>query len=254
MRPQWIEPPLHFDKPARDLLLLVDLSASMDTKDFTNASGETVTRLDAVKEVLDDFLTRRKGDRVGVVVFGNAPFVLVPFTDDLDLCRTLLAEMQVGMAGPRTAFGDAIGLGIDLFAKSTVPARTMIALTDGNDTGSSVPPDQAARIAHDDGIVIHTVAVGDPSAAGEEKLDEAALRDVAAATGGGFYRALDRTELAGVYRQLDAVETRKVDTVTFQPKRELFFVPLGAGLIVSMLGEALLLARRPHLRRRSAAA
>ncbi|MGO4781163.1 VWA domain-containing protein, partial [Lysobacter sp. 2RAB21] len=90
--------------------------------------------------MLDDFLSRRKGDRVGVVVFGDAPFVLVPFTTDLDLCRALLRDTVVGMAGPRTAFGDAIGLGIGLFDHSTVKAKTIIALTDGNDTASKVQP------------------------------------------------------------------------------------------------------------------
>ena len=142
--------------------------------------------------MLDDFLARRKGDRVGIVVFGSAPFVLVPFTTDLTLCRRMMAEMQAGMAGPRTAFGDAIGLGITLFANSAMKHKTMIALTDGNDTASQVPPAEAARIAHDRGITIDTVAIGDPAAVGEDKLDEAALRDVAQATGGGFYRAMDR--------------------------------------------------------------
>lgn len=238
MRPQWIEPPLHRDLPARDLLLLVDLSGSMDTQDFTNAAGTKVTRLAATKQVLDEFLSRRKGDRVGVVVFGNAAFTLVPFTTDLDLSRRLLQEMQVGMAGPRTALGDAIGLGVSLFSKSTVPARTIIALTDGNDTGSQVPPAEAARVARDHKITIHTVAVGDPAAAGEDKLDEAALKDVADVTGGGFYRALDRAQLADIYRRLDAVETRKVDTVSFQPRRELFWMPLLALVAISMLGQA----------------
>ncbi len=143
-RPQRIEPPLHRDQPTRDLLLLVDLSASMDTRDFTDASGQTVDRVAAVKSVLDEFLSRRKGDRVGIVVFGSAPFVLVPFTTDLALCRRMMAEMQAGMAGPRTAFGDAIGLGITLFANSAMKRKTMIALTDGNDTASQVPPAEAA--------------------------------------------------------------------------------------------------------------
>ena len=250
MRPQWIEPPVHHDRPARDLLLLVDLSGSMDTQDFTDASGEKVNRLTAVKQVLDDFLSRRKGDRVGVVVFGNAPFVLVPFTTDLDLCRKLVREMQVGMAGPRTVFGDAIGLGVTLFARSTVPARTMIALTDGNDTASSVPPADAARVARDHKIVIDTVAIGDPTAAGEDKLDEAALKDVANVTGGGFYRALDRAELADIYRRLDAIETRKIDTVSFSPKRELYWLPLLVMTLFSMLIEAgLLLAVAGPLRK-----
>lgn len=248
-RPQWIEPPLHRDLPTRDLLVLVDLSGSMDTKDFLDASGRTVDRLTAVKQVLDDFLSRRKGDRVGIVVFGDAPFALVPFTTDLDLCRAMLSGVSVGMAGPRTAFGDAIGLGIGLFAKSTVKAKTIIALTDGNDTLSKVPPAEAAGVAKDKGIVIHTVAVGDPQAAGEDKLDEAALKEVADRTGGGFYRALDRNQLADIYRRLDEVETRRIDTVSYRPRRDVFWMPLAAALALALLTQAIGLARR-HLRLR----
>jgi Ca-activated chloride channel family protein len=238
MAPQWIEPPLHRDKPTRDLLLLVDLSGSMQAKDFVNASGVLVERLTAVKEVLSDFLSRRKGDRVGIVVFGDAPFALVPFTADLELCRSLLADMEVGMAGPKTAFGDAIGLGIGLFDRSVVKTKTMIALTDGNDTGSKVPPREAAAIAKDKGIVIHTVAIGDPTAVGEDKLDEQALKDVSATTGGGFFRALDRKQLDEIYARLDAIETRKVDSVTFRPKRDLYWLPLAAALVLSMIAQA----------------
>jgi Ca-activated chloride channel homolog len=253
MRPQWIEPPLHHDRPARDLLLLVDLSGSMVTTDFTDTSGHKVDRLTAVKQVLDDFLSKRQGDRVGVVVFGDAPFTLVPFTTDLDLCRRLVQEMKVGMAGPRTAFGDAIGLGINLFAKSTVRTKTIIALTDGNDTASRVPPVEAALVARDKRIVIHAVAVGDPAAAGEDKLDEKALQDVAGTTGGGYYRAMDREQLADIYRRLDEIETRKVDTVTFRPKTDLFWVPLAAMTVLSMLAQAVRLVRLPRRRAPSVA-
>ncbi|WP_407529964.1 VWA domain-containing protein [Methylobacterium oryzisoli] len=254
MRPQWIEAPLHRDRPTRDLLLLVDLSGSMDTKDFTDASGRTVDRLTAVKSVLDDFLSRRRGDRAGIVVFGDAPFALVPFTTDLDLCRAMLRDTLVGMAGPRTALGDAIGLGIGLFDRSTVKARTIIALTDGNDTASQLPPAEAASIAKDKGIVIHTVAVGDPSTVGEDKLDETALKDVAAATGGGSFRALDRDGLARIYDRLDAIETRRIDTVTFRPRRDVYWVPLAAALFVSLLAQAvhlLLRGRSPSPEARS---
>ncbi|RDI57190.1 VWA domain-containing protein [Microvirga subterranea] len=253
MRPQWIEPPLHRDVPTRDMLLLVDLSASMDTKDFADAQGRTVDRLTALKQVLDDFVARRRGDRIGVVVFGDAPFTLVPFTTDLKLARQLVQDTAVGMAGPRTAFGDAIGLGISLFDRSTVTAKTMVALTDGNDTASKVPPGEAAGVARDRGIVIHTIAIGDPTAAGEEKLDEAALRDVAERTGGGFYRALDRDQLVGIYGRLDEIETRRIDTVSFRPKTDLYWVPLAAALLVGMAGSAAILIRsrrlRPLLRR-----
>jgi Ca-activated chloride channel family protein len=109
-RPQWLEQPIIKTVPMRDLLLAVDLSGSMGTQDFTNAAGQRVDRLSAVKEVLDDFLARHRGDRVGLLFFGSAAFVQAPFTEDLDACRTLLDEAQVRMAGPKTAFGDAIGL------------------------------------------------------------------------------------------------------------------------------------------------
>ncbi|MEP9375972.1 VWA domain-containing protein [Aquabacter sp. CN5-332] len=253
MRPQWIEPPIHHETPARDMLLLVDLSGSMDTQDFTDAAGQKVNRLAAVKEVLDGFLKRRTGDRVGVVVFGNAPFTLVPFTTDLGLARKLVEEMQVGMAGPRTVFGDAIGLGIMLFDASKAPAKTMIALTDGNDTASRVPPAEAARIAKDKGIVIHTIAIGDPVAAGEEKLDEQALKDVADATSGTFSRALDRAGLEDIYARLDAMEARKVETVTFRPRTDLFWVPLAALTLASLLFQAARLVRWPCRRAEAAA-
>ena len=150
-RPQWIEPPVTKELPTRDLLLLVDLSGSMQQEDFTDAEGKKVDRLTAVKEVLGEFLSRRKGDRIGLVVFGDAPFLQSPFSTDLNLSRQLLDETAIGMAGGRTAFGDAIGLGISLFEQSDAPAKTIIALTDGNDTKSQVPPVEAARIAHQRG-------------------------------------------------------------------------------------------------------
>lgn len=221
-RPQWLESPITKEQPTRDLLLLVDLSGSMQQQDFTDASGKKVDRLTAVKEVLGDFLTRRKGDRVGLVVFGNAPFLQTPFSTDLELSRKLLDETIVGMAGPRTAFGDAIGLGISLFDDSKVPAKTIIALTDGNDTASQVPPVEAARIAEQRGIRIHTVAIGDPTTIGEDKLDEATLRTTADTTGGKYFFAADRHALASIYDELDRIETRKVNVVSHRPRHDLF--------------------------------
>ncbi len=139
--------------PTRDLLLGVDLSGSMSTEDLTTKKGKKISRLDAVKEVLDSFLERRKGDRVGLIFFGSAPFIQVPFTEDLELCRELLAEAQVGMAGPKTAFGDTIGLAINMFKESTVKDKLLIVLTDGNDTASKVEPVKASQIASDNDIV-----------------------------------------------------------------------------------------------------
>lgn len=226
-RPQWLEPPVVQTVPTRDLLLAVDLSGSMETEDFVTAAGERVDRLSGVKQVLDEFLTRRDGDRVGLVVFGNSAFVQVPFTQDLDVARAMLHDLAPRMAGPKTAFGDAIGLAITLFERSDVAQRVLIALTDGNDTGSRVPPREAAAIAADRGIVIHTVAIGDPAAAGEEALDEATLKRVAEITGGGYYFAADGDQLEQIYAELDRLGTREVETISYRLVRELYHWPLG---------------------------
>ena len=234
-RPQWLEPPIVREIPTRDLLLLIDLSGSMETEDFVNATGQKVDRLTAVKEVLDEFVRRRKGDRVAMIVFGTGAFVQIPFTQDLDVCRELLEQTSPRMAGPKTALGDAIGLGITLFERSDVEEKVMIALTDGNDTGSRVPPAEAARIAADHEITIYTIAVGDPAAAGEAAIDEEALRDVAATTRGRFYRANDRADLAQIYTELDQIDTREVETISHRPRRDLFHWPLAIVMVMSLL-------------------
>ncbi len=151
-----------------------------------------------------------------------------------ELSRRLLDETAIGMAGARTAFGDAIGLGLILFEHSDAPAKTIIALTDGNDSASQVPPIEAARVARERGITIHTVAIGDPTTVGEEKLDQETLRAVAQTSGGGYFYAADRAQLAGIYAELDRIETRKVDVVSYRPRRDLFFWPLLAALLLSL--------------------
>ena len=234
-RPQWIEPPLTKNLPTRDLLLLVDLSSSMSEEDFTNAAGNKVDRLMAVKEVVGDFLEHREGDRVGLVVFGDAPFLQAPFSTDLGLSRRLLDETAIGMAGPRTAFGDAIGLGVGLFDQSDAPAKTIIALTDGNDTKSQVPPVEAARVAAQRDIRIHTVAIGDPLTVGEEKLDEAVLRQVAEVAGGKYFFAADREGLAGIYAELDRLETREIKVISHRPRKDIFYWPLLVVLLLSLV-------------------
>jgi len=248
-RPQWIEPPITKTLPVRDLLLAVDLSGSMDTKDFTNAKGEKIQRLAAVKEVLDSFLSRQKDERLGLIFFGTAPFVQAPFTEDIDVCRELLNEAQVNMAGPQTAFGDAIGLAINVFDRSDAPERVLIALTDGNDTSSKVPPIKAAEIAKDEGIVVYTVAVGDPRAVGEDALDEQTLKSVASITGGLYSFAADRDQLDAVYQRLDALQSHKAQAKSYRPRRDVYDWPLGAGLILTFLYHAFMLLQAGISRR-----
>jgi Ca-activated chloride channel family protein len=246
-RPQILEAPIYKNVSVRDILLLVDLSGSMETEDFTNRDGEKADRLTAVKEVLDDFLTQREGDRVGLVVFGNAAFVQVPFTRDIETARLLLQELQPRMAGPKTAFGDSIGLGITLFENSNAKQRAMIALTDGNDTGSRIPPTEAATIAAEHEITIHVVAVGDPEAAGEEKLDIDGMEEVARKTDGQFYTADNRKELAGIYEELNRLEEREMETISHRPRRELFPWPVGAVLLISLISYTVPFVRRREL-------
>jgi Ca-activated chloride channel family protein len=239
-RPQWLEDPITRILPSRDLLLAVDLSGSMEHEDFTDDSGAVVTRLTAVKQVLDDFLSRREGDRVGLIFFGSAAFVQAPFTDDLALCRKLLDDARVRMAGPKTVIGDAIGLALTMFEESEVEDRVLILLTDGNDTFSQIPPEKAAGIAADREVTIFTVAVGDPTAVGEEALDEESLEKIAEVTGGAFYRATDRTALDSVCRALDQFDTKELATESYRPVRDLFQWPLGAVLLFVLGGQLLM--------------
>ena len=248
MRPQWVGPPLHLIVPTRDMMLIVDLSGSMETEDFTAQDGSKVSRLTAVKDVVGDFLLRRQGDRVGLIVFGNAPFIQVPFTQDLDAARLLLEQTEPRMAGPKTALGDSIGLAIRMFEESEVSERVIIALTDGNDTGSRIEPLKAASIAADEGITIHTVAVGDPTAAGEEKLDEATLRQMAEVTRGKFFRASDREELAGIYAELDRIEPQELETQSHRPRRDLYHYALAAAFLCSLLALTRMPARKEAAR------
>jgi Ca-activated chloride channel family protein len=148
-RPEWVEDPIEKIQSARDIMLALDLSQSMEARDFVDSTGQRINRLEAVKQVVDDFIKRREGDRIGLIVYGAGAYPQAPFTLDHESVRILLDETQVGMAGPRTVIGDAIGLSIKLFEASEVEDRVLILLTDGNDTGSTMPPEKAADIAAD---------------------------------------------------------------------------------------------------------
>jgi Ca-activated chloride channel family protein len=229
-RPVYVEPPIEKIESARDLLLAVDLSGSMETRDMQDANGQPIARLDAVKGVMDDFIGRREGDRIALMFFGTAPYLQVGFTLDHDVVRTLLAEAEVAMTGPQTMLGDAIGLGIKTFENSTAQERVLVLLTDGNDTGSKVPPEKAAELAANEGLTVHTIGFGDPTASGEALFDAAALGAIAEATGGVSFLANDREALEAVYRQLDELEPQSFETLSYRPSRPLFHWPLGAAL------------------------
>lgn len=248
-RPQFVEPPVVNVQPARDLLLALDLSQSMDTPDFAAPDGTRVARVQAVRRVVSDFVARRKDDRIGLVVFGDGAYPLVPFTMDHALVRTMIADMLPGMAGPSTALGDAIGLGIRLFEDSKAPQKVMIVLTDGNDTASRMPPARAAEIARDRGVTVHTIGIGDPAATGEDKLDLGTLQHIAATTGGRYDFGGDQAALEAIYATIDRLTPRAQQTQSWRPRRELFVMPLGAAVAI-VLGYQLAMALYVTIRRR----
>ncbi|MCC9005659.1 vWA domain-containing protein [Pseudomonas putida] len=238
-RPVLVEKPIEREQPIRDMLLAIDISQSMQATDFTDANGRQMDRLSAVKEVVRDFIARRKQDRIGLIVFGTGAYPQSPLTLDHASLSLLLDEVGVGMAGPNTAIGDALGLGIKLLDQAKEQEKVMVLLSDGNDTGSAITPAHAAALASERGIVVHTIGIGDPQASGEDKVDLQALERIARTTGGRFFRADDRGALAQVYATLDRITPHRVKTFSHQPKRDLFWWPLGAALLLLAVGHSL---------------
>ncbi len=234
-KPEWVGEPIVQNKSARDLMIAVDLSGSMETLDFVDENGQPQGRLDGVKAILADFAKNRDGDRLGLILFGTAPYLQVPFTADLDVFVELLGESAVGMAGSRTNFGDAIGLAIKLFKKSSVKDRVLIVLTDGNDTGSKVPPIEAARIARAFNIKIHTIAIGLPEGDEQTALDVDTLQAVAQVNGGQFFRAESQSDLIQAHEEISRLEPRKYETIAYSPKSQLFYYPLGLVALLYMI-------------------
>ncbi len=231
-RPQFIEPPIQKIQPGRDLMLALDISQSMETPDFRTPDGKRMRRVDAVKQVVSEFIRKRKNDRIGLIVFGQAAYPVAPFTLDHDACLKILGQIDAGMAGPQTMIGDAIGLAIKQFHASEAKQRVLILLTDGNDTGSRMPPRKAAEIASQNNITIHVVGLGDPRATGEDKVDYNALNDIAKATGGQVFHGENRAELGKAYDTLDKITPQNFKALSYQPRRELYMYPLGAAVLL----------------------
>lgn len=229
--PFYLGEPIERTRSARDLLFAVDLSQSMETKDFTADDNEiAMSRLQAVKKVLHNFVAAREHDRLGLILFADGAYLQAPFTEDHNAWLTLLNEADIGMAGQSTRFGDAIGLAIRVFDNSETDNRVLIVLTDGNDTGSLVPPVDAAKVAAHENIRIYTVAIGDPETSGEQALDVDVLQRIAELTEGGYYQALDNEGLFEVSKTIAAMEPEMFESLSFRPRIELVFYPV-AGLL-----------------------
>ncbi|MFC6688895.1 VWA domain-containing protein [Jhaorihella thermophila] len=242
--PQRLGDPVEKVRSARDVVLAIDISGSMDTVDFATPEGDLQQRLAAVKQVVRDFVAQRDGDRVALIVFGTRAFLQAPLTEDLDTIADLVDQTQVGMAGPHTALGDAIGLAIRTFEASEVEQRLMILLSDGADTGSRMSPLNAAEIARDRGVEIHTVAVGDPEGGGENRVDTRTLRDIAARTGGQSFFASDTEALRDTYAQIDRLTPRLVERLSYRPRTPLAHHVLALAAVIGVAALGLLTARK----------
>ena len=242
-RPQWVGDPVSMPVHGRDLMLAIDLSASMSEPDMIGRAG-TEARVDAVKRIARDFVDRRAGDRVGLIVFGTRAYLQAPFTLDLDTVSEMIDDMVLGLAGEQTAIGDAVGLAVKRLRARPADHRVLVLLTDGADTASRVDPLRAAQFAAMEGIVVHAIGVGTgepetggPPAAPHDRatLDESTLQAITTATGGRYFRAHDAGGLEAIYRRIDALEPIGDEVEVFRPARDLFHWPLGLSVALFAL-------------------
>ncbi|GAB3787145.1 vWA domain-containing protein [Dyella agri] len=244
-RPQWVGPPQAQQRSGRALMLAVDLSGSMQTPDMELA-GQPVSRFGAVKAIAGNFIDRRHGDEMGLILFGSQAFLVTPLTYDLDAVRAQLQGAAVGLAGTETAIGDAIAIAVKRLSALPEQARVLVLLTDGVNNAGSITPLEAARAAKADGVRIYTVGIGatrmrvpgffgsqivNPSA----DLDASMLTKIADGTGGRFFRATDSDQLADAYRTIDALEPMPQHGPSLRPRHEWFSWPLAAALLLWLL-------------------
>jgi Ca-activated chloride channel family protein len=259
-RPLWIGEAIELPNSGRDLMLAVDISGSMRVEDM-QVGNRMARRIDAVKQLGSDFMARRSGDRLGLILFGSRAYLQSPLSFDIQTVQRFLLESQIGFAGQETAIGDAIGLAVKRLQERPDTNRVLILLTDGQDTASTVDPLEAAQLAGQLGVRIYTIGIGaesltlpgllgsplgartvNPSA----DLDEQSLIAIAQTTGGQYFRARDPEELASIYQLLQQLEPLEIDTALYRPQQSLTAIPL---LIAVVLSFALVL-RQLWLQRR----
>ncbi len=258
-RPQTLGEPVTPPQAGRDLMLAVDLSASMGEEDMF-IGRQVADRLTAAKAVIADFLERRAGDRIGLIVFGQRAYAMTPMTRDRDSVRQQLDDTVVGLVGRETAIGDAVGLAVKRLQAQPDGQRVLILLTDGVNNAGLLSPQKAAELARDADVRVHTIAFGSDEGAlsmfgfrmptgGEPAIDEAALQAIADTTGGRAFRARDSAELAGIYGEIDRLEPIVRPGPQLPPTIERYPVPLALSVVIALL--ALLPWRRGWQRLRS---
>jgi Ca-activated chloride channel family protein len=242
-RPQWGERKVNITTEGVNIVLALDLSESMRALDFKK-DDRMVTRLEAVKQVVSDFILKREGDRIGMVVFGTNAFTQLPLTRDYQTISFILDKLEIGAAGPSTAIGDAVGISLKRLEDIESRNNVIILLTDGKSNSGELSPAEAALIAAERGVKIYTVAVGTKGQApflvdglfGQRyvyrkvDVDLDTLADMAAKTGGSFFKADDIEGLEQIYQMIDRLEKTKVDVEKWVDYRELYPPIAAAGM------------------------
>lgn len=252
--PQWVGEPSKVPSEGRNLMMVLDISGSMQEADFA-IQNQAVRRWDAVRAVANAFVQKRQGDRIGVVLFGERSYLYVPLTYDLKTVSDLLKEADVGMAGTQTAIGDALGLALKTMIDVPAESRVVVLLSDGAANAGVMKPQEAAELAEKMGVKVYTIGAGSDAVQmmgmfgmmqmprGDE-IDEKTLREIARKTGGRYFRAKNTRELLEIYKEIDALEPVVNDNVFVRPVKMLFYYPLAAAFILSVLGAALFMMGR----------
>jgi Ca-activated chloride channel family protein len=244
-RPQAGERKVSVDTQGVNIVLALDLSGSMKALDFKH-DGKIVTRLDAVKRVVSDFIMKREGDRIGLVVFGTHAFTQVPLTRDYNTIAFMLDHLKIGAAGPNTAIGDALGISLKRLEDIQSKSNIIILLTDGKSNAGELSWQEAAKIAAQRNVKIHTIGVGSKGKApflvnglfGQQyvyrqvDVDWDALDSIAKQTGGTFFKAKDTESLESIYKMIDAMEKTKVKVDKWVDYKELYSLFLIPGLLL----------------------
>jgi Ca-activated chloride channel family protein len=230
--PQLVADPEMKVKTSRNFLIVSDISFSMAEKDWFDA-GQRVRRWDGVKNVMHDFISKREGDRMGLIFFGSSAYIQAPFTSDLQTVDMMLEEADVGMAGQMTNIGKAIVKGVEMFAQDTIKTKVMLLLTDGIDSGTDILPLDAADLAKKDSILVYTIGIGDPNK-GNSDLDEETLTEISEMTNAQYFRASDADRLNEIYTELNALEPIEYEEEEFKPKTLLYYYPLSLALFLAI--------------------
>ncbi len=243
-RPQWSGERIDIPLSGRDLMLAVDLSASMSIEDF-ELNGQQVNRLQAVKQVAGEFIQQRQGDRIGLILFGEQAYLQTPLTFDTRTVNTMLQEALIGIAGKATAIGDSIGLAIKRLNNQSAQSRVLILLTDGENTAGEVSPLKAAELAASQNLKIYTIGVGAATrevgglffnrSIKNNEIDEKTLTEIAQLTGGRYFRAHDLQQLNQIYALIDKLEPIEQQSQSFRPVKSLYAWPLSLALLISTL-------------------